>query len=164
MAIAWPLPGPTPVACGHGAVPRGRVPPRRPCRWRLEVPLALAVAGRTVRRATPVQPWLQEALEATQPGKALETFLDAVKKKDLELYPAQKEAIKEVFGDHHVVLNTPTGSGKSLVATALLFRAAVERAKAYYTCPVKALVSRSDQRYIYDIIYDMMYIRYQIFA
>ena len=41
----------------------------------------------------------------------------------------------------HVVLNTPTGSGKSLVATALHFKALAEGQTSFYTCPIKALVS-----------------------
>ena len=45
------------------------------------------------------------------------------------------------MADKHVVLNTPTGSGKSLVATALHFKALAEGKTSFYTCPVKALVS-----------------------
>ena len=41
----------------------------------------------------------------------------------------------------HVVLNTPTGSGKSLVATALHFKALAEGKTSFYTCPIKALVN-----------------------
>jgi superfamily II RNA helicase len=41
----------------------------------------------------------------------------------------------------HVVLNTPTGSGKSLVALAMHFRALCRGERAYYTSPIKALVS-----------------------
>ena len=59
----------------------------------------------------------------------------------LELYPAQEEALLELMADKHVVLNTPTGSGKSLVATALHFKALAEGRTSFYTCPVKALVS-----------------------
>lgn len=46
-------------------------------------------------------------------------FLDYVAGRRLALYPAQEEAMLELFEGKNVILNTPTGSGKSLVATAL---------------------------------------------
>ena len=49
--------------------------------------------------------------------------MDYVAGKGLALYPAQEEAILELFEDKNVILNTPTGSGKSLVAAALHFKA-----------------------------------------
>ncbi len=52
----------------------------------------------------------------------LEKFLDYVAGRRLQLYPAQETAILELFEDKNVILNTPTGSGKSLVATALHFQ------------------------------------------
>jgi len=79
------------------------------------------------------------------PGNDAEQLLDAflgwVSARGLSLYPAQEEAILELMGDGHVVLETPTGSGKSLVATALCFQALGTGQTAYYTCPIKALVS-----------------------
>src|ERR1700755_3452280 len=71
----------------------------------------------------------------------LDGFLDFVSKQGLSLYPAQEEAILELLAGKHVVLNTPTGSGKSLVATALLFRALCLGERAFYTFPIKALAS-----------------------
>jgi superfamily II RNA helicase len=71
----------------------------------------------------------------------LEPFLDWVSEKRLELYPAQEEAILEVFGGRHVILGTPTGSGKSLVAVALHFKALAEGQRSFYAAPTKALVS-----------------------
>ncbi|MCU0665450.1 MAG: DUF3516 domain-containing protein, partial [Myxococcota bacterium] len=59
----------------------------------------------------------------------------------LQLYPAQEEAILELLDWKHVVLATPTGSGKSLVAFAMCFQALAEGRVAYYTCPIKALVN-----------------------
>jgi superfamily II DNA or RNA helicase len=53
----------------------------------------------------------------------LERFLDYAEGRRLQLYPAQESAILELFEDKNVILNTPTGSGKSLVATALHFKA-----------------------------------------
>jgi superfamily II RNA helicase len=59
----------------------------------------------------------------------------------IEMYPAQEEAIFELLVGNHVILNTPTGSGKSLVATAAHFAALASGRRSYYTAPIKALVS-----------------------
>src|SRR5450759_2810825 len=71
----------------------------------------------------------------------LERFVDYVAGLGLSLYPAQEEALFEILAGKHVVLATPTGSGKSLVATALLFKALCEGKTGFYSCPVKALVN-----------------------
>ena len=57
------------------------------------------------------------------------------------LYPAQEEAILELLDGNNVILNTPTGSGKSMVALALHFDSVVHGRKSVYTCPIKALVN-----------------------
>jgi len=59
----------------------------------------------------------------------------------LSLYPHQEEAVIEVFSGNNVVLATPTGSGKSMVAIAAHFAALADRRRTYYTAPIKALVS-----------------------
>ncbi len=71
----------------------------------------------------------------------MEHFLDYVAANGLELYPAQEEAILEVFEGNNVILNTPTGSGKSLVAAAMHFYSASRGRRSVYTCPIKALVN-----------------------
>jgi superfamily II RNA helicase len=71
----------------------------------------------------------------------LSRFVGWVAESGLSLYPAQEEAILELLDGKHVILNTPTGSGKSLVATALHFQAMARGAVSYYTCPIKALVN-----------------------
>ena len=71
----------------------------------------------------------------------LDRFLAYVDGLGLTLYPAQEEAILELFAGKNVILNTPTGSGKSLVATALHYKAAAEGGRSYYTSPIKALVN-----------------------
>jgi superfamily II RNA helicase len=71
----------------------------------------------------------------------LEGFLDWVSASGIELYPAQEEAVLELMSGKHVILNTPTGSGKSLVAVAFEFRAMGSGQRCYYTSPIKALVS-----------------------
>jgi superfamily II RNA helicase len=57
------------------------------------------------------------------------------------LYPAQEEALIELVSGANVVLATPTGSGKSLVATGAQYAALAAGRRSYYTAPVKALVS-----------------------
>src|SRR3954466_68029 len=64
-----------------------------------------------------------------------------VSRQGLTLYPHQEEAAIELFSDNNVVLGTPTGSGKSLVAVAAHFAALAEGRTTYYTAPIKALVS-----------------------
>jgi superfamily II RNA helicase len=71
----------------------------------------------------------------------LDRFVSWVASTGLELYPHQEEAILALLGDHHLVLSTPTGSGKSLVATFLHFKAMAEGKRSFYTCPIKALVN-----------------------
>ena len=71
----------------------------------------------------------------------LSRFVEHAAGRGLSLYPAQEEAILELCGGKHVILNTPTGSGKSLVATALHFKALAEGKTSFYTCPIKALVN-----------------------
>jgi len=71
----------------------------------------------------------------------LDGFLAYVQAKGLELYPAQEEAILELLAGHNVILKTPTGSGKSLVAAAMHYKSLCEGRRSYYTCPIKALVN-----------------------
>ncbi len=71
----------------------------------------------------------------------LDRFLSWASATGLSLYPAQEEAILHLLDGEHVVLATPTGSGKSLVATFLHFQALAAGRRSFYTCPVKALVN-----------------------
>jgi superfamily II RNA helicase len=71
----------------------------------------------------------------------LSQFLEYTESKRLQLYPAQEAAILELFEEKNVILNTPTGSGKSLVAAALHFKALAQGRRSIYTCPIKALVN-----------------------
>jgi superfamily II RNA helicase len=68
-------------------------------------------------------------------------FLDYVARLGLQLYPAQEEAILALFEGHNVILNTPTGSGKSLVAAAMHFAGLARSRRSVYTSPIKALVN-----------------------
>ncbi len=71
----------------------------------------------------------------------LTQFLEYVSDQGIELYPAQEEAVMELFVGNNVILNTPTGSGKSLVALAAHFRSIALGERSFYTAPIKALVS-----------------------
>ncbi len=73
--------------------------------------------------------------------EVLDRFVAYVESKGLSLYPAQEEAILELLQGKHLVLSTPTGSGKSLVAEFLHFMAICEGQTSFYTCPIKALVN-----------------------
>ncbi|EEF59380.1 DEAD/DEAH box helicase [Pedosphaera parvula] len=68
-------------------------------------------------------------------------FLEYVEGRKLQLYPTQESAILELYEEKNVILNTPTGSGKSLVAAALHFKALAQGKRSIYTCPIKALVN-----------------------
>ncbi len=71
----------------------------------------------------------------------LESFLSWAESKGTTLYPAQEEAILELLDGKNVILNTPTGSGKSMVALALHFDSLAHGRRSVYTCPIKALVN-----------------------
>jgi len=75
------------------------------------------------------------------PDAVLDRFLAVMAGRGLTLYPEQEEAILELFAGHNVILSTPTGSGKSLVAAALHFKALCAGERSVYTCPIKALVN-----------------------
>jgi len=78
---------------------------------------------------------------ALSPDAVLERFVAWVASTGLTLYPHQEEAILELLDDRHLVLATPTGSGKSLVATFLHFQTMSAGKRSFYTCPIKALVN-----------------------
>ncbi len=84
---------------------------------------------------------LPDASQDPSSDVLLDRFLDYTSARNLTLYPAQEEAILELLDGKNVILNTPTGSGKSLVASALIFAALARGRRAVYTCPIKALVN-----------------------
>ncbi|MFT4126924.1 MAG: DUF3516 domain-containing protein [Gordonia sp. (in: high G+C Gram-positive bacteria)] len=59
----------------------------------------------------------------------------------MALYPHQEESLLELISGSNVILATPTGSGKSLVASGAIYFARCAGRRAYYTAPIKALVS-----------------------
>jgi len=79
--------------------------------------------------------------DSGDPDDVLEAYLDWTLDLGIELYSAQEDAVLELMAGRHVVLATPTGSGKSLVAVAMHFRALSCDERSVYTAPIKALVS-----------------------
>ncbi|MEO3785413.1 DUF3516 domain-containing protein [Actinocorallia sp. B10E7] len=75
------------------------------------------------------------------PDKAFEAFAGWTEERGLTLYPAQEEALMELVTGANVILATPTGSGKSLVAAGAHFAALARDECSFYTAPIKALVS-----------------------
>lgn len=71
----------------------------------------------------------------------LDRFMRWISDVSLVAYPAQEEALLELSTGQHVILSTPTGSGKSLVAQGLHFKARCEGKRSFYTAPIKALVN-----------------------
>ncbi|MDO5709892.1 MAG: DUF3516 domain-containing protein, partial [Coriobacteriales bacterium] len=86
-------------------------------------------------------PYLDDEVSALDPEQALDLFLSWVGTRDLELWPHQEDALLSLAAGNHVILGTPTGSGKSLVALGLCFMALCSGGRAFYTAPIKALVS-----------------------
>jgi superfamily II RNA helicase len=70
-----------------------------------------------------------------------DAFNGWVEPQGLSLYPAQQDALIELFSGSNVILSTPTGSGKSLVAVGAHFAALATTRRTFYTAPIKALVS-----------------------
>jgi superfamily II RNA helicase len=75
------------------------------------------------------------------PDTLFDVFEAWARERGITLYPAQEEALIEVVSGANVILNTPTGSGKSLVAAGAHFAALAEGRRSFYTAPIKALVS-----------------------
>ena len=76
------------------------------------------------------------------PDVLVEVFAEwAFEEQGISLYPAQEEALLELVTGANVVLSTPTGSGKSLVAIGAHAAALARDQRTFYTAPIKALVS-----------------------
>ncbi len=108
-------------AGGTGELQTGSLGALVPCWWEPE------------DGSTP-EPWLS-------PDQAFERFFEWAADQGIELWPHQEEALMDLAAGDHVILGTPTGSGKSLVALGMLYMAIAQGKRAYYTAPIKALVS-----------------------
>ena len=80
----------------------------------------------------------QEGIDASD---IFDAFVEWTAKQGIELWPHQEEALFSLMAGDHVILGTPTGSGKSMVALGLHFLALSTDQVCYYTAPIKALVS-----------------------
>ncbi|MFM9878422.1 MAG: DEAD/DEAH box helicase [Rhodoglobus sp.] len=90
------------------------------------------MASETLLQRAP-RPWNADA--------AYDAFEAWASERGLPLYPAQDEALIELVSGANVILSTPTGTGKSLVAIAAHFVALAQGKRTFYTAPIKALVS-----------------------
>ncbi|MGI9155466.1 MAG: DEAD/DEAH box helicase [Marmoricola sp.] len=86
-------------------------------------------------------PLLDQLPDSAEPGALFDVFENWAAGLGLTLYPAQEEALLEVFTGANVILSTPTGTGKSLVATGAHLAALANGHRTFYTAPIKALVS-----------------------
>ncbi|WP_163544757.1 DEAD/DEAH box helicase [Occultella kanbiaonis] len=84
---------------------------------------------------------LSPPADPTDDDALVESFTDWASSRGLTLYEHQEEALLEIVTGAHVILSTPTGSGKSLVAVAAHHVAMSRGQRSYYTAPLKALVS-----------------------
>src|SRR5262245_13847599 len=75
------------------------------------------------------------------PDELFDAFADWADGRGLRLYPHQEEALIEIVSGANVILSTPTGSGKSLVAAGAHFAALADGRRTFYTAPIKALLS-----------------------
>lgn len=89
-------------------------------------------------------PWLT-------PEEAYERFMEWVSSRGIEPWEHQEDALFSLATGSNVILGTPTGSGKSLVALGMMFMAMASGQRAYYTAPIKALVSEKFF-YLVDIL------------
>jgi hypothetical protein len=81
------------------------------------------------------------ATGGTGPDAVLEAFTKWVNGQGMQLYPAQEEALLSVLAGDHVIVATPTGSGKSLVALGAHLGTLAAPGRSWYSAPIKALVS-----------------------
>ncbi len=118
-----------PASPGHSRRVLIRAAPRRDAIWPTIRGRWPALSTPSCPKATPTATSCSGASSTTSPARAS------------SLYPAQEEAILALLEGKNVILNTPTGSGKSLVASALHFAALAHGRRSVYTCPIKALVN-----------------------
>ncbi|WP_369055975.1 DEAD/DEAH box helicase [Kineococcus terrestris] len=95
----------------------------------------------TAARVPPARGRVPVLPVGAEPDDVYEAFAGWVAEGGLQLYPAQEEALLEVVSGANVVLATPTGSGKSLVAAGAHAAALAAGVRSFYTAPLKALVS-----------------------
>lgn len=92
-------------------------------------------------RAERPRGWDSPGARPIDPDMAIDHLERAVAADGLEMYEHQEEAVLDIVTGSHVIVTTPTGSGKSLIATAAHFACVAGGGRSYYTAPIKALVS-----------------------
>ncbi|SDZ12971.1 Helicase conserved C-terminal domain-containing protein [Herbiconiux ginsengi] len=88
--------------------------------------------------AFPSRPDMPDPYDA---DAAYDAFASWAADRGTPLYPAQDESIVAIVSGENVILSTPTGTGKSLVAVGAHAVALAQGIRTYYTAPIKALVS-----------------------
>jgi superfamily II RNA helicase len=101
----------------------------------MSAPIALVGQDRSIMSL------LSRAPSPWNPDAAFDGFAEWAQGRGLSLYPAQEEAVLEIVSGSNLILSTPTGTGKSLVAIGAHFAALAQGKRTYYTAPIKALVS-----------------------
>lgn len=79
--------------------------------------------------------------QTADPDALYEAFESWAEERGITLYPHQEEALIEVVSGANVIVSTPTGSGKSMIAAGAHFAALARDEVTFYTAPIKALVS-----------------------
>jgi len=79
--------------------------------------------------------------DIAEPDAIFDAFAGWATRHGMTLYPHQEEALIEIVSGANVILSTPTGSGKSLVAAGAHFAALAQKRRTFYSAPIKALVS-----------------------
>ena len=96
---------------------------------------------REIRSLTSLLPDLDDVPESLIDEAIWDSFTAWTRSKNITLYPAQEEAALAALAGDNVIVATPTGSGKSMVAIAAHFFALARGQRSFYTAPIKALVS-----------------------
>ena len=96
---------------------------------------------REIRSLASLLPDLDDVPESLIDEAIWDSFTAWTRSKNITLYPAQEEAALAALAGDNVIVATPTGSGKSMVAIAAHFFALGRGQRSFYTAPNKALVS-----------------------
>lgn len=115
-----------------------------PSWWESEAEPDSQDPAETPAPAPELEPWLTAE-------EAYERFMGWVSSRGIDPWPHQEDALFSIAAGSNVILGTPTGSGKSLVALGMMFMAMASGQRAYYTAPIKALVSEKFF-YLVDIL------------
>ena len=108
----------------------------------------------------PEQPSLSLLLDELGPRPAPDdiytAFEDWTMRQGMTLYPHQADALLATVTGANTIITTPTGSGKSLIATAAHVATLANRGRVYYTAPIKALVSEKFFSWVDDFSPDLV--------